>query len=77
MKIVNDNILTPREKEIVLYIISGKNKREIADLLFLSVSTIKTNVENIYRKFGVHNKVSLTLYAIRNKIVEFDESDIN
>ena len=77
MKIINNNILTPREKEIMLHIISGKNKREIADLLFLSVSTIKTNVENIYRKFGVHNKVSLILYVIRNKIVEFDKSDIN
>ena len=77
MKIINNNILTPREKEIMLHIISGKNKREIADSLCLSVSTIKTNVENIYRKFGVHNKVSLILYVIRNKIVEFDKSDIN
>jgi DNA-binding NarL/FixJ family response regulator len=77
MKIVDNTILTPREKEIVLYILSGKNKCEIANLLFLSVSTIKTNVENIYRKFGVHNKASLIVYVIKNKIVEFDDSDFN
>ena len=77
MRIVDNIILTPREREIVLHILSGKNKREIADLLNLSVSTIKTNVENIYRKFGVHNKVSLIVYVIKNKIVEFDENNFN
>ncbi len=75
MKIVDDKIFTPREREIILHILSGKNKQEIADLLFLSVSTIKTYVESIYRKLGVHNKVSLILYVFKNKIVEFDEKD--
>lgn len=75
MKIVDDKIFTPREREITLHILSGKNKQEIADLLFLSVSTIKTYVESIYRKLGVHNKVSLILYVFKNKIVEFDEKD--
>jgi DNA-binding NarL/FixJ family response regulator len=34
------------------------------------VATIKTNIENIYCKFDVHNKVELVIYLIKNKIVE-------
>ena len=70
MKIVDDTKLTPREKDIVLLIFRGKNKQEIADRLFLSVSTIKTNVEHVYQKFGVHNKVELVVYLVKNNVVE-------
>lgn len=70
MRIIDDTLLTEREKEIVLLILKGKTKKEIAKALFLSVSTIKTNVENIYQKFNVHNKTELIIYVICNKIVE-------
>ena len=49
--------LTEREQDIVFYMINGKSKTEIAEILHLSVSTVKTHVENIYSKFGVHGKV--------------------
>lgn len=74
MKIVDDKILTSREKEIVLFILSGNNKNDIAKLLSLSISTIKTNVENIYRKFNVHNKAELIIYVIKNKIVDLEDN---
>ena len=70
MRIVDDTNLTPREKDIVMLIIQGKNKQEIAGSLFLSVSTIKTNIEHIYQKFEVHNKVELVVYLVKNNIVE-------
>ena len=75
MKIINDNNLTSREKDIVLLILSGKNKREIAEILSLSISTIKTNTENLYRKWNVHNKVQFIVYIIKNNIIEFDENN--
>jgi len=70
MRIVDNSCLTEREKEIVLYLVEGKTKPEIAASLFLSVATIKTNIENIYRKFSVHNKVELIIHLIKNNIVE-------
>ena len=70
MRIVDDTLLTQREKEIVLLILKGKTKNDIAKDLFLSVSTVKTNVENIYQKFNLHNKTELIIYVICNKIVE-------
>ena len=75
MRIVNEKLLTHREKEIILFLLSGKNKREIASSLNLSISTIKTNVEHLYEKFGVHNKIALAIYVIKNKIIELDEND--
>ena len=70
MRIVDDTLLTQREQEIVLLILKGKTKAEIAKALCLSVSTVKTNVENIYQKFNLHNKAELIIYVICNKIVE-------
>ena len=72
MRIVDNNLLTEREKEIILLILEGKTKQEIADSFCLSVSTIKSNVENIYRKFDVHNKAELIVYIIKNKIIELN-----
>ena len=74
MNMIKRKYLTKREKEIVMLILSGKNKRNIAVMLSLSLSTIKKNVENIYRKFDVHNKVELIVYVIKNNIIDLDDT---
>lgn len=74
MNMIEKKYLTEREREIVMLILSGKNKRKIAEVLSLSVSTIKTNVENIYRKFDVHNKVELIVFVIKNNIIDIDDT---
>lgn len=51
--------LTPREKEFVELIYRGKSNKEIAEMLFLSESTVKTHIYNIFRKMGVKNRVSV------------------
>ena len=68
MKVIN-NIFTEREKEIVLLLIEGKNKGEIAKILNLSISTIKTYIEKLYSKFNVHNRVEFIIYIIKNNII--------
>lgn len=45
--------LTPSEIEIIKYLAQGKKQHEIASLKHLEVSTIKTHVRNILRKFQV------------------------
>lgn len=42
--------LTQREAELALLILNGLNNQEIADKLFISVSTVKTHINNIFRK---------------------------
>jgi len=51
--------LTPREKELIELIYAGKSNKEIADTLFLSESTVKTHIYNIFRKMDVKNRVGV------------------
>ncbi|MDG1529379.1 MAG: LuxR C-terminal-related transcriptional regulator [Polaribacter sp.] len=48
--------LTDREKEIVLLIIQRKKNIEIANTLFVELSTIKSHINNIYKKENVKNR---------------------
>lgn len=51
--------LTDREKQIAAALASGRTDQQIADLCFISVSTVRTHVKNIYRKFGVGSRTQL------------------
>lgn len=68
-------VLSTREKEIVVCVVKGMTNREIADSLFLSTHTVITHRRNIARKLQIHSASGLTVYAIVNKLVEL--SDIN
>lgn len=48
--------LTIREQEILQLIMQGNTNREIADALFIEVSTVKWNIRQIYPKLGVRNR---------------------
>lgn len=49
--------LTEREQEILYYIAGGLQNREIASRLFVSVGTVKSHINSIYRKLDVRNRV--------------------
>ena len=51
--------ITQREQEIILLICEGRSNREIKDLLFLSLQSVKDHIYRIYRKTGVKNRVQL------------------
>jgi DNA-binding NarL/FixJ family response regulator len=58
--------LTPREKEILSFIVEGLTDKEIAEELYLSVRTVTTHVHHILRKFGKQSPVSLVAYYYRD-----------
>jgi len=51
--------LTKRERELVELIYQGKSNKEIAEELFLSESTVKTHIYNIFRKMDVKNRIEV------------------
>jgi DNA-binding CsgD family transcriptional regulator len=53
------NTLSTREKEIIALVIQGFNNEEIAKSLFLSIYTVKTHIQNIYKKLGINSRISL------------------
>lgn len=68
-----EQVLTPREKEVVIAVVKGMTNKEIADELCLSTHTIITHRRNIARKLDIHSPSGLTIYAIMNKLIELDE----
>lgn len=61
---LEDNILSPREVEILTLLKEGLSYKNIAQNLFLSEGTIRKHVENIYRKLQVNNKISAVNKAV-------------
>ena len=51
--------LSPREAEVLTWAAQGRNAKAIAEKLFMSESTTKTHMSNIYRKAGVHSQQEL------------------
>lgn len=51
--------LTPREKEVLAYLVRGKPAAEIASELVLSEATVRTHTKRIYTKLGVHSRAEL------------------
>ncbi|MBC7643222.1 MAG: response regulator transcription factor [Flavobacterium sp.] len=49
--------LSPREIEVLKHLSKGLKNKNIADNLFLSVSTVKKHIENIFNKLQVHNRI--------------------
>jgi DNA-binding NarL/FixJ family response regulator len=60
--------LTPREKTIVKLLVEGKTPKEIADLLYISVFTVRRHRENILRKLNLKRLADLIRYALSRGI---------
>ena len=57
--------LTNREKDICNLIIKGLSNKEIAKELYISVHTVKANLEHIYEKLKISNRVLLAIYITK------------
>lgn len=53
----NQYELTKREAEILKEVYDGKSNQQIAEELFISESTVKAHVYNLFRKLGVKNRM--------------------
>jgi len=51
-----ENNLTPREEEILSYLVKGLLYKEIANLLFIGVETVRTHLRHIYEKLQVRTR---------------------
>jgi DNA-binding CsgD family transcriptional regulator len=57
--------LSPREAEVLYWMMEGKVNREIATILGLGLATVQDHVANILRKLGQENRHAATVYALR------------
>lgn len=61
--------LTTREIEVLEQLSKGLNYNVIAENLFLSPSTVRKHIENIYTKLQVHNKLEAIQKARNNNLI--------
>lgn len=50
--------LTPREREILAWVARGNTNPEIARILWVSPSTVRKHLENVYSKLGVRTRTA-------------------
>jgi DNA-binding NarL/FixJ family response regulator len=76
--------LTERESEIIALITQGRSNAEIADIVFLSINSIKTYIRSAYRKMAVTNRVEAVLWGVEHgfrpdyhRIIDWDTNRVS
>jgi DNA-binding NarL/FixJ family response regulator len=62
-------LLTEREREVLVLIANGMNNTEIAEALFVSIATAKTHVSRIMTKLDARDRAQLVVFAYESGLV--------
>ena len=65
--------LTERQQEVLQHVAKGKNTKEIAYRLKLSVKTIESHRAQLMKRLNIHDVAGLVRYAIRAGIIKPEE----
>lgn len=61
--------LTDREREVLNLMVEGCTRKEIAEQLYISPSTVLTHSQNIYAKLHVHRRGSAVAKALKERLL--------
>lgn len=67
------NYLTQREEEVLTLLTQGITYKGVAKTLFISETTVKTHVNNIFQKLQVNDRTQAVLYAIKHGLLDKQE----
>ncbi|MBE5976755.1 MAG: response regulator transcription factor [Paenibacillaceae bacterium] len=62
-------LLTKRELEVLKLISSGASNEEIAQLLYISISTVKSHILNLFTKLNVNSRSKAVVEAEKRGII--------
>jgi DNA-binding NarL/FixJ family response regulator len=65
--------LSERERQILAMLANGWSNRRIAETCFLSLNTVRTHVQNVLVKLGVHSKLEAAALAVRQGLVGIED----
>ncbi len=65
--------LTPREVQVLRLVAQGRDNQDIADLLVISETTVRTHVSNILSKLHLASRTQAALYALREGLASLDD----
>lgn len=64
--------LTPREKEVVFLITKGMRNKNIGKVLYISETTVKKHIYNIFNKLSINSRFELITMLIEEHSYPFD-----
>ncbi|MDP9442229.1 MAG: response regulator transcription factor [Actinomycetota bacterium] len=65
-------VITGREIEVLQLIAEGASPPEVADALFISVSTVKNHLSSIYEKLDARDRTQAVVKALRMGVIRLD-----
>ena len=63
--------LTVREREVLELIVDGKSNPEIAEIIMVTIHTVKAHVANIMQKLAVDDRTQAAVKALREGIIAY------
>jgi LuxR family quorum-sensing system transcriptional regulator CciR len=66
-------LLTPRQREIVVWLGRGKSEEVIAQILSCSTNTINTHLKAVRERCGVGKSAQLVIYALVDGVITYNE----
>jgi two-component system nitrate/nitrite response regulator NarL len=69
-----DHLLTPREREVLARLVHGEGTTSMARSMGVQLSTIRTYIDSVLIKLGVHSRLEAVAYAVREGIIDVGAS---
>lgn len=74
--LLNVEVITKREKEVIQMIGKGLKNKDIAEQMFISEATVRHHLSAIYGKIGVEDRLNLVIYAYQYGLIESPKQSI-
>lgn len=65
--------VTERQYEVLILVAKGLKNEEIADILYITIHTVKAHLAALYEVFEVNSKIALVVKALKLKIINLEE----
>jgi DNA-binding NarL/FixJ family response regulator len=65
--------LTPRERTVLKLLSSGQDMAQIAGAMRVSEHTVRTHIQNVYSKLGVHSRLDVIRFAAKHGLVKIED----
>ena len=75
-KDTHDYGFTQREKDIICLLVEGLKNEAIANILFISISTVKVNLTSIFEKLGGDNRTQAVAKIFAEGIIPRQDSKL-